>query len=184
MAKLSTIDQIMNTLLDYVPTKENAEEVLSLLRQVEFLAEGLRPAAPVQQGKVLQATFTKSFDLAVPAQRDEWFKTLQLAPRFAAKREGKLFVGQLTYSDGEIIAEIKSSDLSQATFFRSVVEAFATWQKKNGQTSLPQAAGRLPEGKIKDLALFGMSPEEIAAEIGRDISLVQEFMKKAGLIPA
>ena len=141
------------------------------------------PPAPVQQGKVINVTFTAAFDLAVPSQRDKWFESLDSAPRFVANRDGKLFIGTLVVGDQQI-AEIKSTDLSQATFFRSVCESYPVWVKKNGKVKETGvgSAGRVNEQKVRDLHMFGFTAAEIAADLGRDESLIQEVMTRLGLV--
>lgn len=179
------LSSLEETLMDLTVDKESAEAILSLESLVKSLAAEWTPKPEVQQGKVISRWFKATFDLAIPAQRDKWFETLEGAPTFVASREEKLFVGRLV-ADGETIAEIKSSDLGQATFFRNVVEAYPVWLKKNGRVKEvgTSSSGRVNEQKVKDLHLFGFSAAEIAADLGRDESLIQEVMTRLKLVQA
>ena len=147
-----------------------------LQQAIEFIQQHL--PKQVAGGKTIQVTWTESLDLAVPSQRDKWFSSLDSAPQFKAAREGLTFIGRLYVAD-VLVAEIKSTDSGQAAFFLAVAQAYPIWKKKQGvQVAGVPAAGRLPEAKIRELAMFGLTSEEIAGAIGREHGVVAEWMTK------
>lgn len=182
-----TLTEVLENALSMIDGSEMNQEVLEQVSHFRSVLESRLPVEPVVTGKKVRVE--QELDLAVPASRDAWFRSLgvnavldQEVTIGLTSKNKQGIVGAVLTVNGKEVARIASENIMECIFFDGIVKAYAVWKEKGVKDASSDGKnanlGRLPGKEIKKMHEAGVSAALIAEHIGRDEEAVAEWIAK------
>lgn len=185
-----TFSEIISNAMEAIATADlndtqALETALNFRKALDaFVSEPVEPKVTGKKVKVEQ-----ELDLAVPASRDSWFRTLGMNAELDQEvlvgittKNKQGIVGAVLLVDGNEVARIASENVMEAIFFDGIVKAYTVWKEKGVKDPSADGKsanlGRLPGKEIKKMHEAGISAALIAEQIGREEEAVSEWIAK------